>query len=261
MAKQKRREPEREMKTWSLDEIKSDIRNLQRRIEEIKNLQQLRPSSDDGSIEAVESNVKATIRDIFGIDSPEYDEYKYFEIAYGPSWRGMTESDIQERLSAGYPRIIEKLKRLISRLEEKGRDLDARPGEEFKNTFRGLQLHQKLVEASSALFLNGHYTQAILEGAKDLIIAVKDKSGKSDLDGVPLMQTLFSVKNPILRWNDLQNDTERDNQQGNMHLFIGTVLALRNPRAHANITDDPARALEYIGFLNLLFRLLDESYT
>ncbi len=42
-----------------------------------------------------------------------------------------------------------------------------------------------------------------------------------------------------------------------MHLFMGAVLALRNPRAHTLFDDSPELALDYIAFLSMLAKRLD----
>jgi hypothetical protein len=44
-----------------------------------------------------------------------------------------------------------------------------------------------------------------------------------------------------------------------MNMFSGAVSGLRNPRAHGFIHDDPERALEFIAFVSLLAKLLDEA--
>ena len=44
-----------------------------------------------------------------------------------------------------------------------------------------------------------------------------------------------------------------------MHLFLGAVLALRNPRAHALLDDSPEMALEYIALLSLLAKRVDQA--
>jgi hypothetical protein len=36
-------------------------------------------------------------------------------------------------------------------------------------------------------------------------------------------------------------------------------MGLRNPRAHSFIKDDPERAWEFIGFISLLAKLVDEA--
>jgi hypothetical protein len=44
-----------------------------------------------------------------------------------------------------------------------------------------------------------------------------------------------------------------------MNLFSAAVAGLRNPRAHRFVQDDPERALEFIAFVILLAKLLDEA--
>jgi hypothetical protein len=47
---------------------------------------------------------------------------------------------------------------------------------------------------------------------------------------------------PILRFNALSNDEERDEQKGFMFLFKG-IIGLRNSKAHSNrLFNDPLRA-------------------
>ena len=48
-------------------------------------------------------------------------------------------------------------------------------------------------------------------------------------------------------------------ERGMMFLYAGAMLALRNPRAHEIIEDDPEKALEYIAFLSLLAKSLDKA--
>ena len=74
-----------------------------------------------------------------------------------------------------------------------------------------------------------------------------------------LMQQAFSLKKPILKFNDLSNKSDEDEQTGFMMMFSGAVAGLRNPRAHGFIHDDPERALEFIAFVSLLAKLLDEA--
>jgi uncharacterized protein (TIGR02391 family) len=88
---------------------------------------------------------------------------------------------------------------------------------------------------------------------------VKMRSGRDDISGTDLMKTVFSPRAPVLRFNDLKTDTDRSEQQGMMYLYAGAVLALRNPRAHEIIEDDPEQALEYIAFLSLLAKSLDRT--
>jgi hypothetical protein len=70
------------------------------------------------------------------------------------------------------------------------------------------------------------------------------------------MTTVFSKNNALI-----QLSTDPNEQFGFMSLYQGTVLALRNHYAH-NLTEltDPARALEWLGFISALFYKLDEVH-
>jgi uncharacterized protein (TIGR02391 family) len=122
--------------------------------------------------------------------------------------------------------------------------------------YRDLDLHPVIEEAASNLYLDGHYANAIEDAVKALNNLVRLRSGKL-LDGSDLMKTVFSPKNPILGFNDLADQSDRDEQEGFMMMFAGAVAGLRNPRAHKLIQDDPERALEFIAFVSLLAKLLD----
>jgi uncharacterized protein (TIGR02391 family) len=122
--------------------------------------------------------------------------------------------------------------------------------------YRDLDLHPKIGKAASKLYLDGHYPNAIEDAVKALNNLVRLRSGK-ELDGDNLMTTVFSPGNPILQFNDLQDQSDRDEQKGFMMMFAGAVAGLRNPRAHKLIKDDSERALEFIAFVSLLAKLLE----
>lgn len=73
------------------------------------------------------------------------------------------------------------------------------------------------------------------------------------------MEFVFSPSHPILQFNDLSDQSDRDEQKGFMMMFSGAVAGLRNPRAHRLIQDDPERALEFIAFVSLLAKLLESA--
>jgi hypothetical protein len=53
--------------------------------------------------------------------------------------------------------------------------------------------------------------------------------------------------------------TDGDEQEGMMHLYAGSVLAIRNPGGHDFPEESPGRALELIAFLSLLAKRADEA--
>lgn len=126
--------------------------------------------------------------------------------------------------------------------------------------FNERKLHKSVIFCSKELFLSGHYSQSIFEACKLLNKRVQEKSEKTELDGKTLMLNVFSVNNPILKLNNNRSRSEKDEQEGFMHLFAGTMHGIRNPKGHEIVNlKDPIRALEYLGFLSLLFRKIDEA--
>ena len=107
--------------------------------------------------------------------------------------------------------------------------------------------------------MDGYHWEAVFAASKALVNYVKDRSGKYDLDGVPLMRTVFSKNAPILAFNDLSDQTDQDEQEGMMHLFEGAILGIRNPGGHSFPEGTEQRAIEYISFLSLLAYRVQEA--
>lgn len=120
-----------------------------------------------------------------------------------------------------------------------------------------IRLHSRVRAVSSQLFKDGHYRQAIFRACLALNEAVQERSGRVDLDGTKLMQQVFSLSNPVLKF-----DSHHDEQQGYMWLFSGLTMAVRNPRAHhvGESEDlDANEALELLAMISALFRALDSA--
>lgn len=119
------------------------------------------------------------------------------------------------------------------------------------------QLHPDIERDAGKLFRDGQYAEAVEHACNALNSAVKFRSGRDDLDGVPLMQRVFSVSDPVLAFNGLKDDGDRTEQEGMMYLFMGAVMAFSNPRAQ--LRDHPERALEFIQYMSLLAKLLESA--
>jgi uncharacterized protein (TIGR02391 family) len=104
-------------------------------------------------------------------------------------------------------------------------------------------------------FINGHYQDAVCEAFKYLNNYVKSRVRKSSDDGASLMKQAFSPKNPILKLNDLANQSEKDEQLGYMEIFSGVMTGIRNPRAHENDFDnDPYTAIQLLSLADHLLQ-------
>jgi uncharacterized protein (TIGR02391 family) len=220
----------------------------------------------DPRFEIAERNIDDDIKEIFGEGSTEYERHGAHTIyrtdaAYSLSYEDDDEYQTKARRN-GIAATKVMLQSLITRIDERSREalLGAITG--FKVAPTPLDqkaIHTRIHDACSRQFKDQHYRDAILAAGIALVNYVKEKSGRFDLDGHPLMTTVFSVNNPVLKFNDLRDQTERNVQQGMMHLFAGAVLALRNPRAHSLDPDTTEYALEAISFISFLAKQLDTA--
>ena len=128
--------------------------------------------------------------------------------------------------------------------------------------FAQMKLHSGIDDCSRALFEGGHYAPAILEAFKRVNIEVKKASGLEGKDGKDLMSQAFRREKeelPVIRLNQLKSVSEKDEQDGFMFIYMGSMLGIRNPKAHDIVKlDDPVKALEYLALASLLMRRLDE---
>jgi uncharacterized protein (TIGR02391 family) len=134
---------------------------------------------------------------------------------------------------------------------------------EVNNLFDRMKLHPKIIEASESLFKDGHYASAILEAFKAVNNFVKQKKRQvsptiKSLDGKSLMSEVFSEKNPCIKLNDLETQSDVDEQEGFKFLYMGAMVGIRNPKAHDIVQQkDPYNTLEYLAFASLLIKKID----
>lgn len=126
-------------------------------------------------------------------------------------------------------------------------------------TYDFSKIHPRIRKECESLFRDGHYAESILKAYKVIAAMVKEKT-RIDEDGRALMSDVFSPKSPIIRLNKMGNQSEKDEQEGFMLLFMGAMVGIRNPKAHDLIDQrDPVRAFEYLVFASLLARRVDEG--
>jgi uncharacterized protein (TIGR02391 family) len=244
----------------SPEEIDAAILKLRRRIPEIEKLDVSAAFVDKtGEDEVARNNVRDTILDVFGLNSPEYREHQYIQIWAGDSYVNMSDQAVIRNMDLGRTKVIGILNGLIGRLEEKKADLTAGVIPSPTSYFDRLNLHPRIRDVARELFMDGHPWEAVFAASKALVNYVKERSGRHDLDGAPLVRAVFSKNAPILGFNALADQTDLDEQEGMMHLFEGAVLAIRNPGGHSFPEGPEQRAIEYISFLSLLAYRVQEA--
>lgn len=117
---------------------------------------------------------------------------------------------------------------------------------------------------SRKLFLEGGYANA----ACDAYIEINDRVKKlfqvishneNISDGDSAMKKVFSTNNPLIEFCDRSTNSGTNIQKGFMEMLAGAMSALRNPKAHANITINRDDAIRRLIFASMLMYKIDEA--
>jgi uncharacterized protein (TIGR02391 family) len=255
--------PQRHPANLAQADVPIAIEKLRRRLRDFK---EANPDAHQGSLwdlaQSLCSKLDGTLVEVFGADTLEFDRVHvvqaHFSVGYisagGPHPRHVVVEAFKRGQAAGVARITSMIEFLSERLD----DSQETGNQRALRAYQGLDLHPAVADAASELYHNGHYANAIEDAVKALNNLVRLKSGE-ELDGSALMERVFSPGSPLLKFNELADRSDVDEQKGFMMMFSGAVAGLRNPRAHKLIKDDAERALEFIAFVSLLAKLLDNA--
>ncbi len=137
----------------------------------------------------------------------------------------------------------------------------ARPTNVVSNPEFWSLLHPKVVEVAKTRFDSGHHAdaaEAAFKEINDIVRRLVKKQTGGEYDGASLMQFAFSPQHPVLKLDDLGEETGRNIQQGYMQIFSGAMTGIRNPKAHSNIKIDSTRCIHFLFLASLLLFKLDE---
>ncbi|TCM62285.1 uncharacterized protein (TIGR02391 family) [Acinetobacter calcoaceticus] len=102
----------------------------------------------------------------------------------------------------------------------------------LKQALEDRNVHVEVLKYCQAELLEDNYFHAVLEAIKGIAERIRQLSGLGS-DGAELINTVFSVKAPILAINSLQSETEVSEQKGFSNILVGLFGTARNPTAHA----------------------------
>lgn len=250
------------------DEMKLGVTKLERRVQELRafDVQKINNGSDP-SILALQASISGTLDSTFGSNSVQRRRYSeavrldltvYVVGGYMDDEPSTSMAEIRAGVSEGISQAIALLEQAANALKEELADLGHSTTGRALRAYEGLDLHTEIERAAGQLYRDGHYASAIEDAVKALNDLVRMRSGAA-LDGTTLMETVFSPNKPVLKFNALADDSDRNEQKGFMMMFSGAVAGLRNPRAHKLIKDDAEEALEFIAFVSLLAKLVDKA--
>jgi uncharacterized protein (TIGR02391 family) len=164
---------------------------------------------------------------------------------------------------------IQKLDQILGRLATLGQndEIPADPGKPMRSgaTADSLMiaylghLHPFISEGCAQLYEDAHYAQAVEEAVKAVFQYIRNATGLT-IDGAALVQTAFSVKNPVLAFSDLQDETKRNEQVGFMEMLSAFLKGVRHPLAHTHGRQEEAqKAFEYLVMASLFCRRVDDA--
>jgi uncharacterized protein (TIGR02391 family) len=119
-------------------------------------------------------------------------------------------------------------------------------------------IHPAIEIVARSRFEAGHYADAVEWALKVVAEEVRTRTGLT-LDGASLMNTAFSLKKPLLVFDDSIPETKASMQQGYMQIFAGTMTGIRNPKAHGMVQLDEVRCIHFLFLASLLRHKLDEA--
>jgi uncharacterized protein (TIGR02391 family) len=245
----------------TVQQMKQAIPKLQRRIVELEAFDPDTISSrDDPRLDSIYNKLLSTIGDVFGRDTEEFHQYApgHLDTASINMLYETPLTEVRSGVERGRRDNLQTLNTIIDLFHERIEDAGGLDGEPEPG-FDRIDLHPAIANACLRLFEDGHYASAVEAACKALEAFVKLRSGKNDESNVPLMQAVFSPNNPILKFNNQENDSQKNEQKGLMWLFSGVAAAIRNPRAHGLLDDKPERAKEYIVCTSMLAYAVDRA--
>ncbi|HSQ81156.1 MAG TPA: TIGR02391 family protein [Casimicrobiaceae bacterium] len=230
---------------------------LERRIKELRSADpDCIVDRNDAYADSLHHKYDSTLIDIFGPATVEYKRYRMWGFGIASAAPHISPYEIRDAYRQSFKKAATNLETIKSLFEEH----IGTSGVEASRPQGSLTgLHPVIESAATRVFDDGHYANAVQDGCKALDDLAQAKSGRRDLTGKALMQTVFSPNKPVLRFNALESQSDKDEHEGFMHMFAGAMLGLRNPRAHTFKVDSQEQAAEYLGFLSMLARFVDAA--
>ncbi len=240
------------------------LNKLSRAIDAIEAMRQMR--YDHPEFDKWRRYTLASIARIFGKESPNAPNFQY--IPYRPSiiQVGKTlPAEFQEAYVEGLGIAKARLESMIVEVNEYWDDDITNSTPVFLPDDLGgfwQLIHPVINSVSRSRFESGHFADSVESAFKEINSIIKSKVNDAvgiEYDGANLMNRAFSAQNPVLWLDDLTTETGRNIQQGYMQLFAGSMIGIRNPKAHSNINIDKVRAIHLLFLASLLMHKYDEA--
>lgn len=121
-------------------------------------------------------------------------------------------------------------------------------------------INPKVRDKCKKLFDENNFSQSIELGCKIINNQIKEihkQSTSQDKDGKGLMMAALS-QNGSIKFNNNSSESEKDEQEGFMHIYAGLMQGIRNPKIHDEIIITKERCIHFLFLISLLQYKLDE---
>ena len=154
---------------------------------------------------------------------------------------------------------VEKYNRILIELENLRRFVLNRINEPFWQ-----YIHPLVKKVSENSFQSGSYADSVENAFKEVNSRVKKiykrlKPLEEEKDGADLMNHVFSVNSPLVRFEDNHTESGKNVQKGYLQIFAGSITGIRNPKAHENMMITKEQAIKRLVFASLLMDKIDEG--
>lgn len=124
------------------------------------------------------------------------------------------------------------------------------------------EIHPQIINVSHGLYTDGHYSIAAEKAVKEVETRLREKFTELK-PGIPVPTIIGDVigalmsENGAFKFCDISTISGRNYRRGIQMLFEGTMMAYRNPAAHANLQYEKHEAMEQIMLASQLMYVLD----
>lgn len=130
---------------------------------------------------------------------------------------------------------------------------------QLKNELEKRNLHHQVKKYCKREYLAKDYFHTIHESVKGVLERIRELTG-SLKDGYELLDQVLSHNNPVLVFNQLANENEKNEYKGFKKIIEGLVSMFRNPTSHVpriKYTEDFDVTMEVLGTVSMVHRYID----
>lgn len=143
-------------------------------------------------------------------------------------------------------------------------DEAAERADKLRSELRRRGVHADVLKFCRSELVSNNYFHAVLEATKSVADKIRQRTGLTT-DASQLVDDAFALGKtgvPILAFNSLRTESERNEQNGMINLMKGMFSAFRNPTAHAPKIQwkiDEQDAFDLLTLASLLHRRIDAA--